>query len=303
MWRSWYVFLILALVEQVVAEESIAADAYSESVMIGLLSMDGRLDLSIRLARFPARNNGHVWAHLATPGGAWSVVDESFELSSTAATDVSGAVVELRAQNEKSLINFRSSSRRSEKMLGSVTGSLGISKTRHPDSKPGSIPFNFQLDFESGSTGFRSSTNRWELTGRVSGVVSVGDQTIRINELGKWHEQTGQRARFAPAFSYFNVQNEKMSVLAIGFRDRVLGYAMLGDNLLGLLEFDIADSTTPDREFSITLANQLKIEGVARVVQRWSVPIEGIRRPGTSVLVDSNLGTMVGSLNDWNPPE
>lgn len=32
------------------------------------------------------------------------------------------------------------------------------------------------------------------------------------------------------------------------------------------------------------------------------VPIEGVRRPGSSVVVESNLGVMLGSLNDWQPP-
>jgi hypothetical protein len=40
---------------------------------------------------------------------------------------------------------------------------------------------------------------------------------------------------------------------------------------------------------------------VSHRVQEWSVPIEGIRRPGSSVVVDSNIGRLTGSLNDWNP--
>ena len=43
--------------------------------------------------------------------------------------------------------------------------------------------------------------------------------------------------------------------------------------------------------------------GTATEIQHWSVPIEGVRRPGSSIVVDSNLGKLMGSLNDWDPAE
>ncbi|MCB1694199.1 MAG: hypothetical protein KDI19_15615, partial [Pseudomonadales bacterium] len=55
------------------------------------------------------------------------------------------------------------------------------------------------------------------------------------------------------------------------------------------------------RHFSIRLVDGRTIEGTADVRQRWSVPIEGKDRPGSTVVADTNVGRLIGSLNDWDP--
>ena len=43
------------------------------------------------------------------------------------------------------------------------------------------------------------------------------------------------------------------------------------------------------------------IEGEAAVRRQNSVPIEGQRRPGSTVVLTTNVGKMAGHLNDWQP--
>ena len=43
------------------------------------------------------------------------------------------------------------------------------------------------------------------------------------------------------------------------------------------------------------------IEGEAVTKRAISTPVEGSRRPSTTVMVKSDIGPMVGNLNDWDP--
>ncbi len=42
----------------------------------------------------------------------------------------------------------------------------------------------------------------------------VGSCEFELDVPGKWHEQTGERPRFAPRFTYFNVMSEDVALLA-----------------------------------------------------------------------------------------
>jgi hypothetical protein len=175
-----------------------------------------------------------------------------------------------------------------------------VSTTRHPELVPGDIPVKVDLQFTARSAGYHNN-GRWELTGTVQGSVSVANDLFFSVTEGKWHEQTGPRAAFAPAFRYFNVQNQDTAILAIQYENSFRGYALLPDGFHDLTAVDIDPPENDPRHISLTLDNGQTIEGVTQVVQEWSVPIEGQRRPGYSVVVDSNLGQLAGSLNDWEP--
>jgi hypothetical protein len=278
---------------------------YAESVMIFALSEDGEQEISLRLARFPLTGKATIWLHIATSEGAWSLADESFETSNDA-TPVAGEVASFVARRKDQSISFISEQRHAAHMQGKVTGVLNVQPTRHPVSGEGSLPVSFELNYTSDSPGYRSPNGRWEMTGAITGSVTLKGKTTALRHAGKWHEQTGPRAQFAPAFTYFNVQNQNVALLAIAFAGGVSGYGMLNGKLQKLQAFEIEDSASAPRRFKAVLVDastqtEQVIEGSARIVQSWSVPIEGKRRPGSAVLVDSSAGKMFGSLNDWQP--
>lgn len=292
--------VVIATQLQQIAAQSLP-DNYAESVMILLLSDDARTEVSLRLARFPLTGNGTVWLHVATPDGAWSLADESFELDTQTATPVNEDAVRFSAHQGSQSLDFQSTRRDSGMMQGRATGSFLVSATRHPELVPGDVPVRLELNFTARNNGYHDN-GRWEMTGFVFGTVTVGNNTIFTGAEGKWHEQTGPRNGFAPAFRYFNVQSEYVAVLAIQYANRFRGYAMLADGFHDLTEVSIAaPDGSSDRSFHLTLDNGQVIEGTSHQVQEWSVPIEGVRRPGSSVVVDSNIGQLVGSLNDWTP--
>ncbi len=285
------------------AENHRVPEGYAESVMLDFLSEDGELDLSVRLARFPELQQGHLWFHFATGQDALSVVDESFRLMTKVPTDIAAPEAVFTANSKMQSLQFHSTGRKGPEMVGRISGSFLVSETRHPEVGLGTIPVILDLVFESAGRGFQSKTGRWELTGTIRGRVVVKGQETILDGLGKWHEQTGVRRRFAPAFTYFNVQNKASSILVIAFADRVAGYALVQNNLVAIESFQIEDQLFDERGFTLRLRDGSEIKGIASIVQRWSVPIEGIRRPGTSVIVDSNLGEFRGSLNDWQPED
>lgn len=274
---------------------------YAESVMIFGLSEDGTEEISLRLARFPEKGTATVWLHLATGDGAWSLADESFELSGDPVTAVRDDQVSSAAHAGKQVVTFSSTERNAEHMKGRIVATLVADATRHPVLASGEVPIALDLAYQSDSPGFRSATNRWEMTGRLRGSVTIDGKTMNIDLAGKWHEQTGARARFAPAFTYFNVQGPDVAILTIAFAKRTDGYVLKGHHMQGIQSFSI-DPAGPDvRNFRLVLQDDSVIEGKARQVQTWSVPIEGKRRPGSAILVDTNLGPMMGTLNDWDP--
>lgn len=292
--------LLLTLSEATMALELPAH--YAESVMIHSLSEDGGEDVSLRLARFPDKGVAHVWLHVANEKGAWSLVDESFELTHVDATAVRDDAVEFSAGRGTQWLRFESAGRNSGRLEGRVTGELLVASTRHPREERGTVALAIDIDFAARSAGYRSPTNRWEITGRLAGTLDMAGNAFEFDHhYGKWHEQTGPRARFAPAFTYLNVQNEQLALLAIGYADGAAGYAQFGQQTVGVSALTIDPPGSEERKFSVLLEDGRKIEGRSRMVQHWSVPIEGQRRPGSSVIVDSNYATLWGTLNDWDP--
>jgi hypothetical protein len=278
-----------------------APEHYAESVMIFSLSDDGTQEISLRLARFPEQGAATVWLHIGTPAGAWSLADESFELATDGVTPVRAESAVFSARQGTQQVTFESVGRNDTRMQGRIRGNLRVKATRHPELGGGDMPVELDLKFLGDAPGFRSETNRWELTGRITGAIQAQGWTHSIDYPGKWHEQTGPRTQFAPAFTYFNVQGMGIAILVIAFAERVDGYAFVDGAMHGIRSFEIDDMGLESRGFRAVLSNGQFIEGSARVVQAWSVPIEGTRRPGASILVDSNVGPLLGTLNDWDP--
>jgi len=276
------------------------ADNYAESSMILAMSDDASFEVSLRLARFPATGKATVWLHIANSYGAWSLADETFELDVPGATAVAADEVRYSALHDNQTVVFSSGERNSGRLMGRVEATLLATETRHPQLTPGDVPVKLDLEFDARNEGYRNA-GRWEMTGSVNGTITVGDNAAFTVTDGKWHEQTGPRARFAPAFRYFNVQNQDAAVLAIQYANSFRGYAMLPDGMHDLTAVSIDPPESNPRRFALTLDDGRLIEGVTRTVQEWSVPIEGQRRPGAGVVAETNIGQLTGSLNDWEP--
>ena len=312
MLRRWVLMIGLALPLCVLAESGEDAEAgigvervaplpadYNESVMVFSMSDDGEQEISLRLARFFERERGEIWLHVATSDGAWSLAFDGFQLPHTRATPVFDESAVYAAKRGEESVRFATDARHEGRMRARVTGRLFANPTRHPEPGAGQVPVSFDLAFSGSWPGVRSANGRWELTGAVDGWIEVNGRRTAISHQGKWHEKFGPRPSFARSFVYFAAQSEDRALLAIGSAAGTGGFFRQGDDVRQVTGLDIDPHGSAMRAFEITLDNGDVLAGTARVVQDWSVPIEGRRRPGSAVLLDGDLKGMTGTLNDW----
>ena len=117
------------------------------------------------------------------------------------------------------------------------------------------------------------------------------------------HEQTGERPSFAPAFTYLFLQGDGSGLMATRHARGAWGYLFSDGQTTPVTGLELEPYGQPVRRFAASLEDGRTVTGTARIVREVSVPIEGARRPGAAVLAESDIGPLVGVLNDWQPGE
>jgi len=186
-------------------------------------------------------------------------------------------------------------------MRGTLQARAKLHATAHPEPGTGTIPVEISASFTAEHTPINVRPGRLEVMGRVQGTVHINGVPHAINLPGKWHEQTGVRPSFAPAFTYLFVQGRQRGLMTTRHAGGAWGYVFRDGQTEAVTAMDIEPYGQPQRRFTATLENGEQIEGRAQVLREVSVPIEGKRRPGATVVIDGDLGRMVGVLNDWQP--
>lgn len=276
---------------------------YAESVALVGFSDDARHEVSIRLARFPDQGRGELWLFVHTPEVTYGLADPSLGLAGhAAATPVTEASIRMRVDGS-SQATFGREIGADGRLRGTATLRAVAGQTAHPEPGPGTLPVAVDATFTAAHAPVRVRAGRLEVTGRVQATITTPHGTFTLDAPGKWHEQTGPRERFGSAFTYFNVQGADVALLASLRHDGgVYGYLARGAVTEPVTAFTIDPLGTPVRAFSLRLADGTHIDGTATLAHATSVPIEGARRPGALVVVESSIGRLVGHLNDWQPP-
>ena len=70
----------------------------------------------------------------------------------------------------------------------------------------GDVPVSIEAQFVAEHVPINVRKGRIEVMGRVQGNITIDGKTVALDLPGKWHEQTGARASFAPSFTYLFVQ-------------------------------------------------------------------------------------------------
>lgn len=275
---------------------------YAESVALAGLQLDGEQEFSVRLARFPGRNRGGLWLSALVGGRRFAGAASGVELGALRGrTPVEADAVVFEVSGDPTAARFESRDRHSGAMLGIVRATGRVQRADHPDEGAGDERVSIEAEFRAAHEGVRVRPGRLEVMGRVTAILTTPDRVYRLEVPGKWHEQTGERPRFAPAFTYFNLLGESAALLASRTANRPWGYALLDGRVVRVTDFTIDPYGTPRRAFRVALEDDRVVEGEARVKRETSVPIEGRRRPGALVVARTRLGDMVGHLNDWDP--
>ncbi len=274
---------------------------FAESVALEGVSLDGEREFSVRLGRFPGRGEGTLWVSAFVGRKRFGGADGPLELGIFGdVTPVDAADVTFEVSGQASA-RFESRERHSKAMVGHLTASAQLHDSLHPPPGRGSIPITIEADFVATHEGVRVRPGRLEVMGRVTAVVKTPSGEYSLEVPGKWHEQTGERPRFAPRFTYFAVQGEDVGLLASAGARGAWGYALLDGKTTRVTGFSIDPQGPPIRAFRVDLLDGRTLEGEAIVKRETSVPIEGQRRPGATVITNTNVGVLVGHLNDWDP--
>jgi hypothetical protein len=273
---------------------------YSESFMIDATSPDGTEEIAVRLERFPARGVGTLWVMAFFGDQVYSVVQEDVPLdglrgrvpveSSDVAVAVTGPVT---ARFERTATDAA--------LTATVRAAARAHATTEPPLGPGSLPLTVEARFEAWHRPVNVRIGRSEVMGSVHATIRTPAGVRTLEVPGNWHEQVGERARFGPRFTYLTAQGPNLGLLAVQRAETVYGYAWLAGQVAAVRAFTIDPIGLSERTMRVELENGQVIAGKATVKRLNSIPIEGQRRPGSTIVLTTNVGTLAGHLNDWQP--
>jgi hypothetical protein len=274
----------------------VLSPAYAESVEISGLTEDGASEFEVRLARFPPRSNGTLWATVCLGDQVYNVsvdvklpdpgrtrveeADARFEVS-----DASGTSAQLERHRDGALI-------------GSARVAVSAHRSTDPPAGTGSEAVTIDAHFESAHAPVQVLPARLEVMGRVSATVRTPSGVVSIAGVGKWHEQTGNRPRFAAPFTYLTATSRDHGLLAVERQPAPFGFAWIGGETIKVKGVKIAPPADR-RTFTVDLEDGRRIDGETKTIRTISTPIEGQRRPSATIEVTSTIGDMIGHINDW----
>ncbi len=276
------------------------ADGYAESVALTGHSADGDVTFDVRIARFPSEGRGTLWFYVYIDGAQYALVENELSLPDAGRTDVSLAAASFAVAGDAAA-RLDAEGRDAQQMSARLEARGRLHATAHPGVGSGAVPVTLAATFQAQHAPIRVRPGRLEVMGRAEGTVTIAGQQRQFSVRGKWHEQTGTRPNFAPAFTYFFVQSEAGGMMAIKHAAGAWGYVLEGDEVTPVEAMRIDGYGGDQRAFMLALADGRQVHGSAEVLREVSVPIEGQRRPGATVVVSSDLGELVGVINDWDP--
>jgi hypothetical protein len=284
------------------ALDSATAPTYAESSALVAMTDGGDTELALRIARFPGRGEGTLWLSAFAGEERYGVALEDVELG-----DTMGPTPVDRDQARFAVVGPAQASiecrkRHTAEMVCTAHAEAMTHEDLHPPLGSGALPLRIDAVFRARHAGDGVRAGRMEVFGTVDATIETPRGVHRFTSLGKYHEQTGERPRFAGPFTYLAVQGEGGSLLARGGGGSIFGFALLDGAPVRVESFVIDPLGPPERSFRVGLADGRSIEGTTEIVRETSVPIEGDRRPSATVVVSTNLGRMTGHLNDWQPP-
>ena len=274
------------------------APAYAESVEISGLTEDGASEFEVRLARFPPRSSGTLWATVCLRDQVYNVALDDVRLAAPGRTRVEDADVRFEVSGA-SQTSARLERHRDGPLIGTARVEVSAHRSVDPPSGAGSEPVTIEARFESAHSPVQVLPARLEVMGRVSATVRTPAGLFTIAGPGKWHEQTGNRPRFAAPFTYLTATGRDHGLLAVARQPAPFGFAWVGGATIKVRAVTIA-APADRRAFTVELEDGRRIDGETRTIRTISTPIEGQRRPSATIAVTSSIGDMIGHLNDWS---
>jgi hypothetical protein len=273
---------------------------WAESVAIDCVTDDGMIGFTLRLARYPARGLAWLWLHVLLPDGILGYNDDTLALTGfqgVTAVDADDVTYELPGQ-------FRARLRRIGPRTAMISAAATVRAPAHrdPHARAGSGDQIVQIDasFRPAHAPVARHPTRMEVIGDVRATIRIANRAVEVVGRGHWHEQHGPRPHFAGAFTDLTLRGVQLSLVATKAANHDSGFVVRGGRITTITAIEI-DPPAFERRVWLQLDDGGVIEATARVTHAFSVAVEGQRRPGTAVVMDTPYGLLTGLIHDWQP--
>jgi hypothetical protein len=273
------------------------AESWSESLM--LLHFDPILanGISVRVSRYPERNVTWVWCHVLADGHIYSYTERRLPCSRERNTP---DLVAARYDSETAGVAFR--------RVGTVGAVQRIELSAHAWCRsggdgvdgPGDVPVVIEASFRPDAAKDNLPTGRAEWTGTVEIHLTVGGRPLQLSGIAKAHEQIQIAPRFNDPFTYAMTWSPTASFIATASRGRRYGNLEIDGVARAVTSFAPAPPAA-ERHFSVVLDDGETLDGVARRVAHYDVPVFDRFWNGNIVRVELGRNQLIGMMNDWRP--
>ena len=268
-------------------------ETQSDSVHSGVSSEDGSKRLTVRLCRYPELGLAWIWIHARTPEGMWSYVDHL----SPAREETAMTGGRLYADDAKSLV-FERRGEAGKPTSVRISGWCMARKTSTSAFGKGDQHLELSVAFSPERAYSGLNKGRTEVFGRSKAIINVDGREIEIEGPAQFHEQGQTNPRFTAPFCYMTLWgNGAASTMLIAPKRRD-GYLLEGDGSTEVTDV-IVDPPAMQRKLKVTLADGRVLDGEARVIQPYTLPIVGTTWRGHMVNVELGGRSYRGHINDF----
>lgn len=254
-----------------------------------------RNGLSLRISRFPDKGATWVWCHVIHDGSVYTYTEPGLGCTSAKIDpDVQRAVYDAPG-GEFSIVRIGSS----QTLQGLTFAAEFLAHRGEGGSDgPGTIPVSLRGTFAPGRLRSGSPRGRFERTGMIDAEIEVAGRRAALSGIGKAHEQSQTRPRFGPAFTYAMLWGPDTSLIGLAAEGRSFGNYETADADRPVGVFQI-EPWSPERAFSVLLADGGRVTGKATTVHKYRVPIFAKMWRGHIVSANVAGHRLVGMINDW----
>jgi hypothetical protein len=272
---------------------------WSESAMVLYFDEALRNGYSLRISRYPEKNATWVWLHVLVDGELYTFTDRAVPCSTERTTAEQPSASYACPGLKVSISRLGPSAQ-----LRALSFSADL-KAHHNSSGTdgsGAAPVSLEGVFHPGPLRAGSPAGRFERTGIIEATLKAGGKTVRLEGVGKAHEQTQTNPRFTTPFTYAMLWSPTAGLIGMMSKPRTYGDFQADGRDADIARFGI-EAWAPTRHFVATLKDGSQVVGSAETVQHYEVPIYGRRWYGRIVRAEVGSHRMVGMINDWKPDE
>jgi hypothetical protein len=282
---------------QMFGQVTAGEETWSESAMVLYFDTALQNGFSLRISRYPDRNATWVWCHVLQDGALYSYTNAAIPCT-TARIEPHSASAIYGAPGLQVHITRRGSSADLEGFAFAAT--LRARRGAGGEDGDGDVPVALAGSFRPGPLRPGSPAGRFERTGEIEAIIDIDGRRGAISGIGKAHEQTQTAPRFTVPFTYAMLWGPSAAMVALSANGRGRGICDVAGAEQQITEFAVAP-WSEQRRFAATLADGRKLDGVARTVHHYRVPVFGQQWQGHVVAAEIGGERLVGMINDWRP--